>query len=395
MNELQTIKQEINAQLPVLATALGMNIDKDRAAVLKYASTAISTIQASPGLLKCTPKSLFDSIRLAAQRRLPIDASGFAYLVPFRDNKTNTSICTMMLGFRGLRELAMRTGRYKSINSMCVYSNEAFEWIEGDESKLVHKPALTDEGEFVAVYATAVLTDGSRQHIVLRKSKVEKTRDGSQAYQSAKRFGKKTIWDSEFDEMAKKTAVRALCKELGMDTAISETHEFIQYDSAFAEQAKQEAQVVEVVAEEVTPEAPQLQAQQPAPALLEDETTTTAAKLHTVTANPSKLRKAIAEKEEKAKSQISAWTQYAREDFQFLPDPVVAWLRADFEARDLSVPEAAMDETLKTLDANIKAYIAANQLSEHYNEQKRANAEEGDPLIVAAVNAALTCGWTL
>lgn len=67
----------------------------------------------TPDLLTCTPESIITSALRAGSLRLHIDLDQ-AYLVPF-GNK-----CTLLTGYRGLYELAMRTREYRYINTTPV-----------------------------------------------------------------------------------------------------------------------------------------------------------------------------------------------------------------------------------------------------------------------------------
>ena len=101
----------------------------------------------------------------------------------------------------------------KKIDAKVVYANDEFEYEEGTEQKLKHVPTLEeDRGEIVAAYAIAKFADGEVQIEVLTKADIEKIRKSS-----ASQGGP---WSNWYDEMARKSAVRRLCKYLPYDPVL-------------------------------------------------------------------------------------------------------------------------------------------------------------------------------
>ena len=70
-------------------------------------------------LEKCNPETVVKAAMTAAALNLPIDKNlGFAYLIPYGNN------CNFQIGYKGLIQLAQRTGQYKSINAIPIYENQ-------------------------------------------------------------------------------------------------------------------------------------------------------------------------------------------------------------------------------------------------------------------------------
>ena len=89
----------------------------------------------------------------------------------------------------------------------------AFAW---DNGVITHSVDwLNDRGAMKAVYAEAKLVSGETQSCVLTKSEVDGIRGRSKAGQSGP-------WVSDYNEMAKKTAVRRLSKMLPLSSEINE-----------------------------------------------------------------------------------------------------------------------------------------------------------------------------
>lgn len=162
---------------------------------------AVQTISKSPQLQRCTPQSLVAAIVEASSLGLEIDVRGQAYLVPYGEN------VTLIPGYKGLMDLAYRSGRVANIYSETVCENDTFTFEMGLHPKLEHKPNLDDRGELRAVYAVARLKDADPVFVVLGKSEIEKIKKASKASRNGP-------WKDWEDEMWKKTAIRRLCKYL-------------------------------------------------------------------------------------------------------------------------------------------------------------------------------------
>lgn len=164
---------------------------------------AVNCVAKTPGLQQCSPTSLLQCVLAAAEVGLePGGALGQFYLVPFGN------VATPIIGYRGLLELARRSGEIASIRSVVVYEKDSFKVTEGIEQTIIHERALNgDPGKLVYVYAVARLKDGSVQVEVMTRAQVDAIRDRS-------RSGKNGPWATDYDEMAKKTVFRRLAKWL-------------------------------------------------------------------------------------------------------------------------------------------------------------------------------------
>jgi recombination protein RecT len=122
----------------------------------------------------------------------------------------------LIVGYKGLIDLARRSGHITSISANIHHSDdELWDYEEGTEAKLRHRPGPM-AGARLHAYAIAKFKDGGHAYVVLPWAHVMKIRDGSQGWQQAVRT-KKTAdspWEKHVDEMAKKTAIRALAKYL-------------------------------------------------------------------------------------------------------------------------------------------------------------------------------------
>jgi recombination protein RecT len=176
-----------------------------------------NAIRTTPKLGECDPMSLLGGLMTCAGLGLePNTIMGHAYLIPFRNNRKNITEVQLVVGYKGLIDLARRSGHITSISANIHYSDdEVWEYEEGTEARLRHIPGA-QEGDKRHAYAIAKFRDGGHAYVVLPWAKVMKIRDGSQGWQTAVKFGAtdRNPWKSHEDEMAKKTAIRALAKYL-------------------------------------------------------------------------------------------------------------------------------------------------------------------------------------
>jgi recombination protein RecT len=201
---LETYKGEIARALPRHMTA-------DR-----MARIALTECRKNPALMKCDPATLFGAVIQCAQLGLePGGALGHAYLIPFENRKRGTTDVQFIIGYRGLLDLARRSGQIVSISAREVCKNDKFFYRYGVDETIEHVPADGDRGELTHVYAVARLKDGGVQFEVLTRTEIERIRDNSQGYKMAVKLNRTdSPWITHFVEMAKKTAIRRLFKYL-------------------------------------------------------------------------------------------------------------------------------------------------------------------------------------
>ncbi len=196
---------------PTRQASIAKMIRDESQSVDSITTSAIAEVIRTESLWPCTPQSIFDCVLAATALGLRVGKDlGHAYILPFRDNKTNTTIATFLIGYRGLVTLARRSGEIVSITANIVHARDVFDASEGTDGHLVHKPAYFGKGgrgEPVGVYAFANLTGGGEQWTVMSVADVEAVRSRSRAGQSGP-------WVTDWSEMAKKTAVRRLAKML-------------------------------------------------------------------------------------------------------------------------------------------------------------------------------------
>ena len=143
----------------------------------------------------------------AAQLGLePNTPLGQAYLIPYKNRGVDE--VQFQLGYKGLIDLAYRSGEVELVQAHIVYENDDFTLEYGLEPKLVHKPADRDRGEPIKVYAMFKTKTGGYGFDVMSMDDVRRHAEKySQAYKSG--F---SPWKSNFEEMAKKTVLKRVLK---------------------------------------------------------------------------------------------------------------------------------------------------------------------------------------
>ena len=192
-----THKQYFNA--PTIQKAFD---DVWKGAGTQFAVSILSVLQGSPKLKSASNESIYAAAMKAAVLNLPIEPSlGRAFLVPFKGQ------AQFQLGYKGLIELAQRSGKYKSINAVTIYKAQFksydpfFETLEVDFSQ--------PKDEVAGYVASFELLNGFKKIAYWTKYEV---------YEHGKRFSmsfNNGPWKTDFDAMAKKTVLKNILSIYG------------------------------------------------------------------------------------------------------------------------------------------------------------------------------------
>ena len=177
----------------------------------RFTRITLSALSTNAKLAETTPKSFLGAMMTAAQLGLePNTPLGQAYLIPFRNH--GTLECQFQLGYKGLIDLAYRSGDVSTIQAHTVYANDEFEYELGLEPKLRHVPAKSDRGDPVFFYAVFRTKDGGYGFDVMS---VDDVRAHAKKYSKAYGNGP---WQTNFEEMAKKTVLKRVLKYAPLKT---------------------------------------------------------------------------------------------------------------------------------------------------------------------------------
>lgn len=173
----------------------------------RFTRMVMTAISVTPQLAECTPASFIGAMMNAAQLGVePNTPLGQAHLIPYR-NKGVLEV-QFQLGYKGLVDLAYRSGDVAVIQAHVVYANDTFEYEFGLEPKLRHIPASKDRGEPVKVYAVFKTKSGGYGYEVMSMDDVK-----AHAKKYSKSYGSSySPWSTNFEEMAKKTVLKRCLK---------------------------------------------------------------------------------------------------------------------------------------------------------------------------------------
>jgi recombination protein RecT len=194
-----TVADLIERQKGEIARALPNAMSPER-----FARLVLTEVRKTPRLAECTPASLLGAVMTAAQLGLEPGHLQHAYLVPRRNH--DVWEVQFQLGYRGMVDLALRSGRTLRVDARVVREHDEFEYQYGTTAFLRHRPVMADRGAPVWVYAVAELRDGGTPFVVLDIAEVERRR--ARGGKDGKNDS--PAWRNDWDAMAAKTALRAL-----------------------------------------------------------------------------------------------------------------------------------------------------------------------------------------
>lgn len=198
----KTMQDYIKRMEGEIARALPSVITPER-----FTRMVLSAISTTPKLAECTPQSFLGAMMTAAQLGVePNTALGQAYLIPYMNYKKGIMECSFQLGYKGLIDLAYRSGDVSIIQAHVVYENDVFEYELGLDPKLRHVPATKDRGQAIAYYAMFKSKDGGYGFEVMS---AEDIKEHAKKYSKSYNNGP---WKDNFDEMAKKTVLKRALK---------------------------------------------------------------------------------------------------------------------------------------------------------------------------------------
>jgi len=201
LTTLATTLDKYRPRLEALLEGTGMSPARLR-------SIFVGALSRAPALLDCSTASLIQVAMQGAELGLEIGGVlGEAYIVPFRNK--GVKVATYMSGYKGLIKLAEQSGKVVSMEARLVRQGERFEVSYGTTPHIEHVPRFDSGAEVTHAYAVAHRLAGPPQFDILTRAELDAIRDDaiSRAYDAAK-----STWTLHPGEMARKSAVRRLCK---------------------------------------------------------------------------------------------------------------------------------------------------------------------------------------
>lgn len=209
---VSALQKLLTANQKQLAMALPNSLRERPDRFIRLATTALIV---TPKLQNCSMLSIANSVMLAAQLGLePNNGLGHGWLIPYK------GVCTFQPGYRGLLELAYRAESVISAQPIVVYVGDDFDYAEGAEPHLIHRPAPiaqrrpnkddAEEWDWIGAYSRVKLPSGHTDVLWMWRDEILAVRDKS----SQSKDDSYSPWKKWFWEMVKKTPVKRHCKFL-------------------------------------------------------------------------------------------------------------------------------------------------------------------------------------
>lgn len=201
-----TIRDQISDEYfkQQIAVALPKHMTADR-----FVRVALTALLKTPKLLDCTKESVIECMLNCSALGLEPDGRR-AHLIPY-GNK-----CTLIVDYKGIVELAKRSGDVAGVFAQTVCEKDDFQWENGEVTHRIDW--RQDRGAVYAVYSTITFKDGSKQTDVMTRSEVESIRARSRA-------GSAGPWVTDWNEMAKKTVFRRASKWITLSPEVADALE--------------------------------------------------------------------------------------------------------------------------------------------------------------------------
>lgn len=209
-NPSQTIAAYLKKMESQIAEAMPKHMNIER-----LSRIALTTIRTNPKLLECSIPSLMAAVMQSAQLGLEPGLIGHCYIIPYGKE------ATFIIGYKGMIDLARRSGNIQSISAHEVYENDFIELTYGLEENLKHVPWFlrkdskpVESGKIIGAYMVAKFNDGGHFIHYMPISEIEAHRKRSKASNNGP-------WVTDYTEMCKKTVVRAGWKWLPISVEIA------------------------------------------------------------------------------------------------------------------------------------------------------------------------------
>ena len=196
----------------------------------QFVSSLVSMVNADKNLQQAfyeAPMTVIQAGLKAASFDLPIDQNlGYAYIVPFKNWKKDLGKSVMeanfILGWKGMHQLALRTGAYKTINVVDIREGELKKYnrlTEEADIEFIEDDDVRESKPVIGYLGYYRLVNGAEKTIYMTVKQIE---NHEKKFRKGQYMGRG--WQEDFDAMARKTVYRKLIGKWGVMS--------IQYQSA-------------------------------------------------------------------------------------------------------------------------------------------------------------------
>lgn len=188
----------------------------------RFVTAITSAVVTNPALQSCDAATIVSAGLLGETLNLsPSPQLGQYYLVPYEDRKNGRTVAQFQIGYKGMLQLAQRSGEYKKINAMAIKEGELIRYNPFDddiELRYIEDEELRESLPTIGYYAMFEYHNGFKKVLYWSKAKMQAhAQKYSKAYASdVKRGTAYTFWAKDFDAMAVKTMLRQLLSKWGV-----------------------------------------------------------------------------------------------------------------------------------------------------------------------------------
>jgi len=181
--------------------------------VKRMVRIVIGSLRQNPNLIKCTPISFISAVMQSIQLGLePNTVLGHAYIIPYWNSNLKGYEAQFQRGYRGLLDMAYRTGQFIEIYAKEVCKGDEFDYMLGTESWVKHrigkrKYDKSNNPIIEYVYAEYKNIKGGRHLVVWSREMLDRHKE---RYCPAYKEDKFSAWNVSEISMYKKTVLKDL-----------------------------------------------------------------------------------------------------------------------------------------------------------------------------------------
>lgn len=183
-----------------------------------FISSLLTAVSQNPQLAQCDQASILSAGLTGASLGLQCNQTlGQFYMLPFNDKKNNRMVAQFVLGYKGLLQLAIRSGYYERINVVPIKEGEYISYnplTEEFKAKIIIDDMIREKTATIGYYAMFKYSNGFTKTLYWSKEKMENhALTYSKGYAAKKGY---TFWEKDFDAMAQKTMLRQILSKWGI-----------------------------------------------------------------------------------------------------------------------------------------------------------------------------------
>lgn len=194
----------------------------DPKASADFITSIVTAVNTNQSLSECANSTIVSGALLGHSLNLsPSPMLGHYYLVPFSDKNRGCKVAQFQLGYKGMLQLAIRSGQYKKLNVISIKKGELVKYdplTEDIEINMIDDFNERETAETVGYYAMFELINGFKKSLYWSKERmISHAKKYSQSYANDLKKGTAyTFWSKDFDGMAYKTMLRQLLSKWGI-----------------------------------------------------------------------------------------------------------------------------------------------------------------------------------